>query len=301
LGIAVVIVAGLAACTRARGAQATSAAGETTIHDGTPIPAVAGEYVVDLASGGVMRSARLHLPPAVTGGAALPLVISLHGYNSNAAQQERVSQMSAKADAAGFVAAYPEGINNPQEWRFGPGPGAQQDVAFIRDLIGLIERSVTIDPKRIYVTGISNGAEMSYRLACDLADEVAAFAPVAGGYLTAMDCRPSRPVPVVAFHGTADNLLPYTGMPPLLEPVHAWAESWAQRNGCGAQAKVIYQQGDVTGEEWSGCRDGADVVLYTIAGKGHSWPGSAMPAAITTQDISATDAMWEFFAAHPMP
>jgi len=301
LGFVVLIVVALAACTRARGAQATPAAGEVIVHGGTPVPAIAGEYVLDLASGGGQRSARLHLPPAVTDGAALPLVISLHGYNSNAAQQERLSQMSAKADAAGFVAAYPEGIGNPQEWHFGPGEGAQQDVGFIRDLIGLIERSLPIDPKRIYVTGISNGAEMSYRLACDLADRVAAFAPVAGGYLTAMDCRPSRPVPAVAFHGTADNLLPYTGMPPLLEPVHAGAESWASRNGCCAQAKVIDQQGDVTGEEWSECREGADVVLYTIAGKGHSWPGSAMPAAITTKDISATDAIWDFFAAHPMP
>lgn len=251
LVIAVAIVASLAACTRARGAPATSAAGEVIVHSGTPVPAIAGEYVLDLASGGVQRSARLHLPPAVTAGVALPLVISLHGFNSNAAQQERLSQMSAKADAAGFVAAYPEGIGNPQEWRFGLGEGAQQDVGFMRDLIRIIESSLPIDPKRIYVTGISNGAEMSYRLACDLADQVAAFAPVAGGYLTAMDCRPSRPVPVVAFHGTADNLLPYTGIPPLLEAVHAWAESWAQRNGCSAQMKVIYQRGDATGEEWS--------------------------------------------------
>ncbi len=258
-----------------------------------------GSYVEGITSSGQARRYRLHVPPQYRAGAPMPLVVNLHGYNSNGEQQERVSQMSVKSDAAGFIAVHPEGLGEPQSWRFMNRAEGASDVEFIRDLIKHLESRLSIDAKRIYVTGISNGAQMSYRLACDLGDTLAAFAPVAGGYPPFKDCDPPRPVPVVAFHGTADNLLPYEGQPPVFLPVRTWAANWAARNGCSATAKVTFEKGDVIGETWSGCRDNADVTLYTINGKGHSWPGSAMPERITTQDVDATDVMWEFFAAHP--
>ena len=260
-----------------------------------------GESIRQISTGGQVREFRLHVPPSYHPGQPMPLILNLHGFDSNAAQEEILSGMSIKADAAGFIAAYPEGLGKPQAWHFGSLAEAQADVQFIRDLVGALENAGSIDPKRIYVTGISNGAEMSYRLACDAADVFAAFAPVSGAYQKYGDCHPGRPVPAVAFHSTDDKLLPYTGIPPLFLPVRDWAAEWAARNGCGATPAVTYQKGDVTGETWSGCDQGADVALYTIAGKGHSWPGSTMPAAITTRDIDATDAMWDFFAAHPMP
>jgi polyhydroxybutyrate depolymerase len=271
---------------------------------GTPVttPAIAGATVVaNITSSGETRQYRVHVPADYVSRQPLPIVLNLHGFSSNAEQEEQVSQMSVKADAAGFVAVYPEGLGDPANWRFGSGPEAIADVGFIRDLVQHLGTQLSIDPKRVYVTGISNGAEMAYRLACDLPDVVAAFAPVSGGYPPFRDCQPNRPIPAVVFHGTADRLLPYDGMPPVLLPVRDWAASWAARNGCSPTPKVTYQKGDVTGETWGSCRAGADVVLYTIAGKGHSWPGSNMPPAITTRDISATDAMWDFFAAHPMP
>jgi len=160
--------------------------------------------------------------------------------------------------------------------------------------------AVGLKPQRS-VTGISNGAEMSYRLMCSFADTAAAFALVSGGYPPFPECQPARPVPVVIFHGTADQLLPYEGHPPLMLPVRQWVERWAGRNGCATTPKLILQRGDVTGEAWQECQAGADVVLYTIDGKGHSWPGSRMPARITTRDIDATDAIWDFFVAHPRP
>jgi polyhydroxybutyrate depolymerase len=258
-----------------------------------------GDYVETIVSGGVSRQYRLHVPTSYRPETPVPLVLNLHGYNSNAAQQESVSQFSAKADRAGFVAAYPEGLGNPQSWRFGDRAEGQADVDFILDLMRSLESRLSIDPARVYVSGISNGAEMSYRLMCDAADTFAAAGLVSGGYPAWRDCTPARPVPVVAFHGTADRLLPYEGQPPVFLPVHDWAAQWAARNGCAATPAVTFRQDEVTGETWSGCRSGADVVLYTIAGKGHSWPGSSMPASITTQVIDATDVMWEFFAAHP--
>jgi polyhydroxybutyrate depolymerase len=260
----------------------------------------AATTVQELNVQGQVRNYRLHVPPSYRAGQPVPLVINFHGYGSNGQQEEQVSRMSTKADEAGFIAVYPEGSESPQNWKMATRIEGQADVQFIRELITTLKGQYSIDAKRIDVTGISNGAEMSYRLACDLSDVVAAFAPVAGGYPAYMDCEPTRPVPVVAFHGTDDNILPYTGMMPLLLPVRDWAASWAKRNGCAATPATTYKHGEVTGETWSGCRNGADVVLYTIDGKGHSWPGSNMPADITTRDVDATDVMWAFFLAHPM-
>jgi polyhydroxybutyrate depolymerase len=262
-----------------------------------------GDYVEELLSGGQMRSYRLHIPPAYQPSKSMPLVINLHGLNSNAAQQERLSGMSRKADAAGFIVVYPEGLGDPQTWHFGPEVGGAADLQFMRDLILGPEQRLNVDPARVYTTGISNGAQMTNRMGCELADLVAAIAPVSGGYFRAQRCDPSRPVPVVAFHGTADQLLPYEGQGQLLLPVREWAAGWAARNGCGASPTISFQHGQVTGETWGGCRASADVVLYTIEGGGHSWPGSATAPrlGITTKDINATDAIWEFFDAHPKP
>ena len=290
ISMLLVIMAALAACGRVRDQPAQAG-------NGTPV--VSGTSLGTLTSSGEQRRYRLHIPPNAATGLPLPLVINLHGYNSNAEQQESVSQMSAKADAAGFVVVYPEGLGDPQSWHFGTGAEGAADVQFMRDLVESLEHQLAIDPQRIYVTGISNGAAMSYRLICSFADTAAAFALVSGGYPPFPECQPARPIPVVVFHGTADQLLPYEGHPPLMLPVHQWVEQWAGRNGCAATPNVILQRGDVTGEAWQECSAGADVLLYTINGKGHSWPGSRMPARITTRDINATDVIWDFFVAHP--
>lgn len=262
---------------------------------------VPGDYVEEIVSDGQTRQYRLHIPPNYQPGQPLPLVINLHGLNSDAAEQERVSGMSVKADEAGFIVVHPEGLGDPQTWHVGPRAEGAADLKFIRDLIRHLENQLSIDPAHIYATGISNGAQMANRLGCEHADIIAAIAPVSGGYPPSQECLPVRPVPVVAFHGTADKLIPYEGQGQLLLPAREWAAAWAARNGCSPTPTITFQHGEVTGETWSGCRDGAKVILYTIEGRGHSWPGSDMPAQITTQDINATDVIWEFFEAHSMP
>src|SRR6266496_3804378 len=159
MGMTVAIVM-LAACTRS--AQ--------------NVPSGAKDTAESITTGGVARQYQLHVPPRSQQTQPTPLVINLHGYNSNAAQQAHVSQMSAKADQAGFIVAYPEGLGNPQSWKFGNRAEGHADVAFISDLIQQLQAEYHIDSQRIYITGISNGAEMSYRLACDLSDLIAAFA-----------------------------------------------------------------------------------------------------------------------------
>lgn len=255
-----------------------------------------------LSSGGVTRHYLLHVPTSYQQNNSVALIINFHGFNSNSKQEENLTGMSAKADREGFIVVYPDGINST--WFAGPGKDGQQDQQFIRDLIASLESQYSIDPKRIYATGISNGGGMTNRLGCDMADLVAAIAPDSGAYNFWQDCKPSRPVPVLAFHGLDDNIVPYDGgTPKLMEPpIEEWAASWATINGCSSTPSITTPVDSVTVRTWSGCENSADVILYTLANHGHSWPGSpVMPKSITSQAVNATDLMWDFFKTHPMP
>jgi len=261
-----------------------------------------------ILSGGVARHFLLHVPPSYDG-MPIPLVLNFHGYGSNSRQQENLSGMSQKADEVGFIVVYPDGLASypqsvKQAWYTGPGGQGDADRQFMRDLIDHLEDRYTIDPKRIYATGISNGGEMTDRLACDLSDVIAAVAPDAGAYNFWENCGPSRPVPVLAFHGLDDAIIPYTGNEPhaMTPSIETWAAAWAVRNECRSGPEISTPADTVTVRTWTDCGQNADVILYTLEGHGHSWPGSAvMPPRITSQAVNATDLMWDFFTQHPMP
>ncbi|MFX0202374.1 MAG: alpha/beta hydrolase family esterase [Candidatus Hodarchaeota archaeon] len=144
---------------------------------------------------------------------------------------------------------------------------------------------------------------MSYRLACDLSSRIAAIAPVAadmGGYR----CKPSRPVPLIAFHGTDDNIIHYEGG-------KYSVEDWAAINECSEETEVVFQRGKVTCVAYKGCKQNATVEFCTIKGGGHTWPGAIDLLKLdpvkyrrlgqTTQDIDGSQAIWEFFSEHPRP
>jgi polyhydroxybutyrate depolymerase len=137
---------------------------------------------------------------------------------------------------------------------------------------------------------------MSWRLACDIPDVFAAFGLVAGAYLEV--CIPPPRPPLIIFHGTEDKILAYDGRAPFMA-VRKFALRWAAGSGCNPPEKgeLVYQNGDATGERWA-CQKRHEVELYTLQGKGHSWPGSAMPTRITSKDVDATAAMWAFFKEH---
>jgi polyhydroxybutyrate depolymerase len=261
-----------------------------------------GSFDEQITSSGVVRHFRLHVPEDYRSDDPLPLILNFHGYGSNSKQEEALTGMSVKADREGFIVVYPDGLDST--WYTGSGTDGQQDRQFVRDLITHLESQYAIDPQRIYATGISNGGGMTDRLACYLADLIAAVAPDSGAYNFWQDCSPSRPVPVLAFHGLDDNIVPYSGgSPGMMEPpIQDWASAWAARNGCASVPTESSLEGGVSVQNWSGCRDDADVILYTLANHGHSWPGSPiMPRAITSQAVNATDVMWEFFMSHPKP
>jgi polyhydroxybutyrate depolymerase len=251
--------------------------------------------------GGLPRMFDVHVPPSYDG-SALPLVLNFHGYTSNALQQAAYSAMLDKANAAGFVAVHGEGTMDPQRWNAGDccpnGNSTVDDIGFVRAMIADVEAHVCIDPARIYATGMSNGGMISHRLGCEAADRIAAIAPVAGT-LVFEACTPSRPVPVMAFHGTSDPVIPYEGG--IFTGAPASHMRWGDLDGCTGTPVETYANGDTTCETYQTCQAGAQVTLCTVTGGGHTWPGADIIIGATTQDIDATDAMWDFFQAHPLP
>jgi polyhydroxybutyrate depolymerase len=131
-----------------------------------------------------------------------------------------------------------------------------------------------------------------------MSDRIAAIAPVSGAPAT-IACVPTRPVPVLHIHGTDDKVAPYH-----LPDVPKELAAWAARDACTPSSRERSRQGDARCEIWDGCRAGSEVILCTIDGGGHTWPGGAVdlaPMGKTSRDIDATDAIWQFFSKHPMP
>ena len=184
----------------------------------------------------------------------------------------------------GFIVVYPAGTGiGPKTW-FMEGartPSRMPDVRFISALIDTLEATYHIDPMRIFADGISNGAGMAFVLSCTLSKRIAAIGAVAAAQSLPWSwCDDSTPMPMIAFHGTADPIVPYGGgkqwIAPLPFPgVRAWVAGWARRNQCAPIAVDSVVTTDVTRVHYTSCADHADVVLYTIEGGGHSWPGGA--------------------------
>jgi len=270
-------------------------------------PAAAGENTMTrtLEFGGQPRTYLVHLPPGIRRRHPVAMVLVLHGATQSPESAERMSGMSRKADAEGFIAVYPRGTGRLPTWNAGGCCGAAMenrvdDTGFLREMIEALEREYPVDARRVYATGISNGAMMSYRLGCELADKVAGIAPVEG----AMDveCQPSAPVSAIIFHGTADRLVPYDGGTTPFQmgskrtdlSVAGAVNFWVKQDTCSpvprkktnAEARV---------DVYSRCAAGTAVELYTIEGGRHMWPG-VPPSG---NHVPATDLIWSFFQAHP--
>ena len=265
-----------------------------------------------LVSAGRTREYLLYVPPSYDRTKATPLVISMHGAGGWPVQQRDLSRWNQLADAAGIIVVYPSAAagRGPRVWHVDDGPGLMRDVRFIADLIDTLEARYNIDPARIYANGISNGGGMTFVLSCTLSDRIAAFGTVAAAHTLPWSwCSDRRPAPLVAFHGTADPDIPYNGGTSWLARdsfpnVLAWTKNWSRRNGCAATPVDSRVAAGVTRREYTACAAGASVVLYTVAGGGHTWPGGErMPewfVGRTSQSISATNIMWAFFRDHPL-
>jgi polyhydroxybutyrate depolymerase len=265
---------------------------------------------------GVERSYYLYLPGSYHGTGSRTLVLVFHGAGGRAQGFARHTGFSAVAEREGFVVVYPQGLQ--RRWNDGRGNGTpHDDVGFVRALLDTLQRELDIDPRRIYATGISNGAMFSYRLACDLPGVLAAIAPVAGALPAqlAPGCGQTAPLSVLVFQGTADPLVPYAGggvagrRGSVLGAERSIA-FWAGVDGCAGQPTAtlepdrVHDGTRVRRLDFADCREGRSVVLYTIEGGGHTWPGGPAAGRIVgrvTRELEATQLIWAFFAAHERP
>ncbi len=290
----------IGACAAGQSTSPTTTTPPATVAPPVAAPLVVerpGRYEAQVISDGRLRTAVVHVPASVRWPA--PLVLVFHGFTSSPARVEELSGMTAVADREGFVVAYPEALGFLPAWTVDDELQGDGDVRFVRDLVAVLTEAVEIDPDRVFAAGMSNGGGMSARLACDAADLVAAVGPVAGAYSIGT-CEPGRAVPIIAFHGTGDRIVPYDGSRFLdLPSIEAWAGDWARRNGCGSPPTASDAAVDVEMRVWPDCE--VDVVLYTVDDGRHGWPGSdrAMSVLDSTTSISASQIMWEFFVEHP--
>ena len=254
----------------------------------TPTPAVSedcarGDYFDPIESGGQTRQYVLHVPATYKPEEPAALVLVFHGAGISAKRFVDYTRFSSVADREGFLTVYPQGQGQEEEPFWDTSPGSR-DVQFVRDLIDHLLRRCNVDPKRIYASGHSNGGGMVNRLACELADRLAAIGPVSGAYSSG-GCSPSRPIPVFAIHGTEDRTVSYHGIP-------EWAAAWGERNGCEPEPVEVVHNVLISERQWTNCREGADVILYTIQDLGHDWIHDI---------INFGQTIWDFFERHPLP
>lgn len=282
-----------------------------------------GDHEETVAVGARTRRYLVHVPTLDTPPPSWPVVLCFHGGGSNPSQMIDFTGLSECADRHGFVVVYPAGtgiIETALTWNAGNCCGRAlrekvDEVAFVTALLDDLEKKLPLDTARVYATGMSNGAMMSYLVADKLSDRFAAIGPV-GGPMGTETCAPSRPVPIIHFHGTADEYASYEGgvgrrslSKTNFYSVEHTLKQWVAANNCAAKPKVDV----VPGEVEDGTRivrytyaasskgDSAEVVHYKIEGMGHTWPGreSRFKAlGKTTKNLDASEVMWRFFERH---
>lgn len=264
-----------------------------------------------IVSSGDLREYVLYVPPTYDPSRPVPLVISLHGAGGWPVQQMELSRWNRLADREGFLVVYPAGRGRFRVWHVNSKGDREREVRFISDLIDEIGSRYEIDRDRIYANGFSNGGAMTFVLSCALQDRIAAVGTVGAAQLLASSwCSGAGPMPMINFHGTGDTAAPYEGglswvLPHAAPPfpsVRKWTANWAARNRCDDEPASVAVASDVLRNAYSGCEAG--VVLYTIEGGGHTWPGGEpMPewfVGRTTKHLDATAEMWRFFRDHPL-
>jgi polyhydroxybutyrate depolymerase len=280
----------------------TDEAWEPEISPGCPGPGDlgAGEHTVNITFDGLDRRYIVYVPAAYSSAYATPVIVNMHGFMSADWQQVFFSNMNPTAEAMGFIVVYPNGHDS--SWNAGVCCGTAaslnlDDVGFLKAVVADLSTRLCVDGRRVYATGMSNGGYMSHRLGCEAGDVFAAVAPVAGA-MGITGCSPSRPMPVIAFHGTEDALVSYeSGSDAVLQ--------WAAMNNCtGAPSRTFY--GDSYCDVYETCNAGVKVALCTLDPMGHCWPGGSSAVCIGTlapynDDINANERMWEFFLEFTLP
>ena len=264
------------------------------------------------------RTYLVHRPTTIDRDDGTSLVVVLHGGFGTAAQARQSYGWDAKADAENFVVAYPNGID--RAWNAGTCCGRPQrdgvdDVKFLGAVIDQVTRAEGVVPDRVYATGISNGGMMAYRLACELPGKVVAIGPVAASMTVGCDQPAPRPTGVLHIHGLDDRNVPFAGgvgtkgvAKDERPSIPSVIERWRAIDGC-AGVPATTTAGAVTTTISGPCAAGTEVVLVTVAGAGHQWPGSTPASAaarraldldVPSTALDATATLWDFFSRQPL-
>lgn len=284
---------------------APSTAAPSTAAPSTAAPSASADPTIG-------RPYDVFVPASYDDSSPMPLVILLHGYAATGAIQEAYFQLQPLAESRGFLYVHPDGLTDVRNNHFWNatdaccdlGGNGVDDVAYLTAVIDKVEADYSVDPKRIYLVGHSNGGFMSYRMACERSDLVAAIASVAGAtFADPATCKPSSPVSVLQVHGTSDGTISYTGGS-ILGHVYPSAQgsisTWAAYDGCGGtlepSGETLDLEATIDGEEstvsaFSGCPAGVSVELWSVDG------GSHIPRVSTTFSGEIID----FLLAHPKP
>jgi polyhydroxybutyrate depolymerase len=283
-----------AAAPRTQAVAATTPPVHTCGETATP-----GTSVVAVPAGGLGRHVRLYVPHAYRPDRRLPLVLLLHGTGSTAAKQETATGMDLTAEAHGFLVAYPEAAKRSGAgfgWNIPGTPtyatAGPDDTGYLGRVITALHQRYCADLTRTYAVGFSGGGRMVSQFACQPGHPLAAMAAV-GGLRAPIPC-PSAPVPVLGIHGSADAQNPYLGhgQPYWTYSVPEAARRWSTADSCAPAPAVDRVAAGITRTTYHDCRASADVVLYTLTGKGHVWP-------TVRSGFDSDETVWSFFATHP--
>ena len=258
---------------------------------------------------GIQRDYILYIPAIYDGNTDVPLVLNFHGFGSNANEQMHYGDFRDIADTEGFLLVHPEGtlINGEQHWNVGnfTAGSTADDVGFTEALIDQLANLYAINLERVYSTGMSNGGFMSFLLACQLSEKIAAIASVTGSMTpdTYDSCNTQHPTPILQIHGTSDSVVPYDGDITWTLPIVDVLSYWINYNNCDTNPTIttfpdIYPLDGSTVDHfvYSGGDNGVTTEHMKVIGGDHTWPGSAFNFPGTNYDINASMEIWQFFS-----
>lgn len=277
------------------------------------VPAVAcsrphpgGQTAETFTFQGMARTYQLYVPRKYTGTENVPVVFDFHGFGSNAVEQMVYGKYTPEADRDDFLIVAPDGqVPDNRHFNLTSEKGLQNDVQMVGALLDHIEATLCVDRTRVYATGMSDGGAMTSALACTMSNRFAAFGAVA----VIIACGGTRSVPIMAFSGTADPVVPFNGGKvsccggASLGSAPAAMARWAEHDHCAKNFTEVRLGTEVRRRTWSGCDPGSAAVFYIIDGGGHTWPGSIHIDRLgkTTDQIDASATIWKFFQAHTLP
>jgi polyhydroxybutyrate depolymerase len=296
--LAIIVLAGIVSCVPAAPSPTLTVAPTATVTlTAPPAPTMEPSNVErQVMVNDEERSYLLHIPPGLNSLDPIPVVFAFHGSGQEPATMRLLTGFDEIADKGGFLVVYPEGLG--LTWNAGTccGYASTENVdepAFILQILSDLGTIISVDNKRVYAAGFSNGGALMYRLACEMSDTFAAVAPVAGA-VGWSPCQPQQSVSLIIVHGLADIAVPYIGGGEFeVAPVEEVISTWAQLNGCSGSPQTEKPQNLITHTAYTSCEAGTAVELYAIESGGHAWPSKYV--------WPGSDVIWDFFAAHPKP